>query len=421
MRKLFYLIFVLLIVGIHGCGSVGNRLSNDYPEVVDMTVENPSDAMRLDETLMLNLNDIRVEAPDFNPYAFVVICDGMEAVSQSIDRNNDGEADAVAVLLDLEPASKKSLTMRYAKEGAKLREYSKRTQAELSIKVGGQWDGNKYVGGEFQNIDYLRVPDAHTDHSSYIRYEGPGWESDRVGYRFYLDWRNAADIFGKKTTAMVLQNVGQDGFDSYHDMSDWGMDVLKVGESLGIGSIAMWYDGSANRVNETDSLICEIVANGPVASMIRTHYFGWKVGGKSFDLVSDLSICAGSRMTKHELSIEGVPENLCTGIVKHPDAKLFQSETSEGWEYVATYGVQSLASDRLGMAVLFRNEDLIKVTEDEHSHVAVLKADGGSLIYYSLAAWQLEPQGIKNEASFLEYLNETVTRLNDPSKINIER
>jgi hypothetical protein len=377
--------------------------------------------MRLDETLILEIDDIRANAPDFNPNAFVFICDGIEAASQSIDRNGDGEPDVVAVLLDLEPGSKKSLTLRYAKEGAKPREYLKRTQAELSVKVGGQWDGNKYIGGTFENTDYLRVPDAHTDHSSYIRYEGPGWESDRVGYRFYLDWRNAADIFGKKTTDMILQNVGKDGFDSYHDMSDWGMDVLKVGESLGIGSIAMWHHGNARRVSETDSIICRIVANGPVAAMIRTHYFGWKAGGKAFDLESDLSIFAGSRMTRHDIRIEGTPENLCTGIVKHPDANLFRSETGEGWGYMATYGVQSLANDKLGMAILFRNEDVMELTEDEQSHVVVLKTDDGSLSYFSLAAWQLEPQGIENETMFLDYLNETVLRLNDPSNIHIER
>ena len=86
----------------------------------------------------------------------------------------------------------------------------------------------------------LRVPPEHTDHSWFIRYEGPGWESDLVGYRFYLDWRNATDIFGKKDHRYgACKDVGQDGFDSYHEPADWGMDVLKVGESLGIGALGL--------------------------------------------------------------------------------------------------------------------------------------------------------------------------------------
>jgi hypothetical protein len=79
------------------------------------------------------------------------------------------------------------------------KKYQKRTQAEISVKTGGHFENRKYIGGDFENVNYLRVPDEHTDHSYYIRYEGPGWESDLVGYRFYLDWRNATDVFGKKT------------------------------------------------------------------------------------------------------------------------------------------------------------------------------------------------------------------------------
>ncbi len=98
----------------------------------------------------------------------------------------------------------------------------------------------EYQGGEFKPVGKLLVDEKHTDHSFDIQFEGPGWESDKIGYRIYLDWRNAIDIFGKKTDAMVLHNVGLDGFDSYHEMQDWGVDILKVGSALGIGTLAFW-------------------------------------------------------------------------------------------------------------------------------------------------------------------------------------
>ncbi len=60
----------------------------------------------------------------------------------------------------------------------------------------------------------LRVPPEHKDHSWFIRYEGPEWESDKVGYRFYLDQRNVIDVFGIFTSDVVLHNAGLDGFDS---------------------------------------------------------------------------------------------------------------------------------------------------------------------------------------------------------------
>ncbi len=367
-----------------------------------------------DEAIILNVEELKAKASDFNPNAFVVFSEGIELASQANDLNGDSNPDQIVVITDFKAGEKKKVTIQYAKTGMKSREYLKRTQAELSIKVGGKFVDRKYEGGKFQNVQFLRVPPEHTDHSEFIRYEGPGWESDKVGYRFYLDWRNASDIYGKKAPDMVLQNVGLDGFDSYHEMSDWGMDILKVGESLGIGSIAMWNDGKANRVAITDSVISEIVLNGNLESLIRTKYFGWKVGDGIFNLNSELSIFAGSRMTKHDLQIEGNPENLCTGIVKHPDAQLIQSEENEGWAYLANYGKQSLAEDQLGMAILFKQKDLIEITEDEYSHVVVLKPEGGKLTYYFLAAWEKEPNGIKTKEEFVNYLNETVQKLDKP-------
>src|SRR6476660_7722157 len=86
------------------------------------------------------------------------------------------------------------------------------TLAEISVKEGGKWEGRKYIGGTFKNVEKLKLAKEHTDHSFDIRYEGPGWESSKIGYRLYLDWRNAIDIFGKKTESIILPQVGQDGF-----------------------------------------------------------------------------------------------------------------------------------------------------------------------------------------------------------------
>jgi hypothetical protein len=196
-------------------------------------------------------------------------------------------------------------------------------------------------------------------------------------------------------------------------MLDWGMDVLKVGESLGIGSLAMWLEGKALRIAQTDSITCAIVADGVVQSQIQTKYFGWKAGAGVHNVVSNLSITAGSRLTRHVVEIDGKPQNLCTGIVKLDSTELLSSgEAKDGWAYLATYGRQSLANDKLGMAVLYRKADLIETNADQHSHVVVLKPEHGRLTYYFLGAWEQEPGGIKTAAEFEAYLKQTVAELN---------
>lgn len=398
---------------IAGCNVL--KISKEYPEAFEVHIENPASINRIDEMVQICIKKVKTIHPDFNPDAFVVISNGVELASQACDMDGDSKADVIMLVSNFSELEKKTLTIRYKKEGQKVRLYRKRTQAELSHKFGGQFVNHVYEGGTFKNVNLLRVPQEHTDHSFFIRYEGPGWESDRVGYRFYLDWRNAIDIYGKKVQDMVLQNVGLDGFESYHEMADWGMDILKVGESLGIGSIGMWWDGKCERVAKTDSILCKIVSNGPIQSQIQTQYHGWKVGSEKYDLVSNLSIMAGSRLTKHSVKIQPNPSNICTGIVKHEGGTLSTLVNTEGnWLYMATYGIQSLAEDRLGMAVLFRKENVIKVTEDEYSHVVILKPVDGQLTYYFLAAWEKEANGIQSEETFFSYLDETISRLNTP-------
>jgi len=390
-------------------------LKQHFPESFSFSVSNPSDFAREDENVFIKLGDVKNKQVSFNEKAFLIWTGESEIPSQICDMNDDGTADGIVFNIMLAAKEKKEFTIIFNPQGEKIRPYKKRTQAEISHKVGGIFENRKYIGGKFKNVSYLKLPPEHTDHSLYIRYEGPGWESDKVGYRFYLDWRNATDIFGKKVPDMVLQNVGQDGFDSYHEPADWGMDILKVGESLGIGSIAMWEDGKANRVAETSSVDCKIVANGPVYSQIRTKYLGWKVGAGQYDLISDLSITAGSRMTKHQLEISGGAQNLCSGLAKHPDTEYFQSDMDKGgWAFIALWGKQSLAGDNLGTAVLFNTKQLSEINEDQLNHVVVLKPDQNKVTYYFTAAWEQEPGGITTKDGFQEYLDHCVEELNNP-------
>ncbi len=287
------------------------------------------------------------------------------------------------------------------------------TYAEISAKKGGEWEGREYMGGEFENVSRLEVPEEHTDHSWYIRYEGPGWENSQVGYRLYLDWRNAIDIFGKKTDTMVLHQVGQDNFDSYHEESDWGMDILKAGKSLGIGSYGRYMNDTVAHFREVENTIAE-VANTDISSVVKIEYQGWKTGDKSIDLLARLSIFEEDRFTKVQLSPSEAISGLTTGIVKFEDIDLMQQE-GDDWGYIATYGAQTLVNDedKLGMAVFYNKNEVEEITEGPHDHLVVFKEQETPVTYYFLGAWEQEPGGITSKEDFEADLNEKLENLNN--------
>lgn len=291
-----------------------------------------------------------------------------------------------------------------------------KTYAEISIKEGGHWEGREYIEGTFKNVNDLKVPAEHTDHSWFIRYEGPGWESNKVGYRLYLDWRNAIDIFGKVTDSIILPKVGQDGFDSYHEKADWGMDILKAGKGLGIGAIGRFSNKEVLHFNEVDSTFAK-VENALYKSTVTVNYFGWKTAEDKIDFKSVLAITPNQRYTKYTIQASKEIEGICTGIVRHGVNYFSKESTNKKWGYIATYGVQTLVPDKLGMAIFYEIETVSEVTEWEHDYLLIFKPSTKAISFYFLGAWEQEKEGIKTEAEFLSYLDEKLNELNNTNSL----
>ncbi|MEL0455847.1 DUF4861 family protein [Flavobacteriaceae bacterium SZ-1-7] len=298
-----------------------------------------------------------------------------------------------------------------------------KTYAEISIAQDGEWvDGSRghkeyNASTSFKNVDSLHVPKEHTDHSWFIRYEGPGWENSQVGYRLYLDWRNAIDIFGKKADSIVLPYVGQDGFDSYHEPSPWGQDILKAGNSMGIGGYGRVVADSVVHFQTVKNTLATI-ENSEGSSSVNISYEGWKSGDDSIDLKAKLTIFPNDRFTKAELSPSKEITGICTGIVDH--GVTIHKKEGEKWAYVATYGQQTLASppDNLGMALFYKLDEVAEQKKGDYEHLVIFKPTTGTITYYFLAAWEQELNGIKTEDAFLTDLNLKLQSLNNTNSIN---
>lgn len=413
-------ILILLFVTFIGGCSVAQPLKTEFPESFSVEIKNTLGRTRYDAVVFIAEADLLKRHPAFNAKNFVVLRGKTEVASQY--NFADFDMKGIVVVLDsMEANEKSSLTIRYSKNAASApRGYQKRTHAELSRKTGGKFVNREYVGGAFEGVKSLRVPPEHKDHSWFLRFEGPGWESDKVGYRFYLDQRNATDVFGKKTSEIVLPGVGQDGFDSYHEMQPWGMDVLKVGKSLGLGSPAYVKDGKAIRVEKTDSVQCTITEDGDVYSSITTKYYGWQLADKKTDLTSVLGITAGSRLTRQLLVTDKSVSELCTGIIKDNAAEVLVGKGSAtSFSYLATFGSQSLNKDNLGLAIFVRPADLQSISADDQSHLLNLKSSSGRFEYYFLAAWSGETNGIQTKKEFEAYLAGVAEELSNPVRVSV--
>jgi hypothetical protein len=289
--------------------------------------------------------------------------------------------------------------------------------AEISVKLDGKWEGNKYIGGNFKKVSSMKLAKEHTDHSFDIRYEGPGFENKHIAYRLYLDWRNAIDLFGKYSDTIVLPKIGLDGFDSYHEKCVWGSDILKVGKGMGIGSIGRFVNNQVLHFNTVDSTLVKI-ENLSKQSNVLVDYFGWNTANEKIDLKSKLSVFPDEYYVKHTISPSKSTSGICTGIVKLKNLELIKAESAnKKWAYIATYGPQSMFSDNLGMAVFYQTLTVDSLVEGVDDHLIVFKPSNTAVSFYFLGAWEKEKAGLKSQEEFIAYLNKKLVQLNSKNQL----
>lgn len=343
--------------------------------------------------------------------------DSVVVANQKVDADNDGAHDALMLLADYAAKEAINIKVTLPLYGRLDLKYPALTQAEMAMRLGGELnDQGVYEGGNYFPVSSMSLPPQHTIGDKLFKYEGFGWESDRIAYRFYFDERGLIDIFGKQIPELILGRVGLDSGD-YHELSDWGMDVLKVGPSLGMGGAAGWVDGKVEHPNQLENLTVKL-ESGPINSSATVTQSGWKLGDKTLDFTRRFSIVGHSHLT-HTRVISSAPmKNLAVGLVKHGVEKFENLSAGSEWNYIATFGAQSLADDDLGMVIFFRHSDLEKVTEDEFNELVILNM-GTSLNYYFGARWQGESSSMGNREEFIQYLEGTRKELNSPVSVSL--
>src|SRR3972149_2240305 len=388
----------------------------DFAESFSIKLKNSLNFARPNEIVKINAESLIEKKPNFNFDSFTVYEDKKEIFFEKV-LNKNTDKQEILLLISFEPGETKEIIFT---DSVKNKKIKKLTQAYLGQKTGYEEKEGFFTGGYFQSVNQTKVPSGHFAHDALYQFEGPGWESEKVGYRLYLDERNRTDIFGKKISGLFLDITGKndlvsDGNESYQKMLDWGRDIFKVGNSLGIGSIATFYNNKVVTVSEIDSTLC-MIFDGNLVSEVETTHYGWNLDNK-YDITTSYSIYAESRITYINVLIDKNIENLCTGLPKHENTDYITSD-GENWNYIALWGKQTVENDNLGIVVFYDKSNLVKISEDELSYFVILKPVNNKLTYNFSSVWEQEPNGIKSKDEFINYLNDELNKLDNPIKVN---
>ncbi|MBV6644314.1 MAG: DUF4861 family protein [Cyclobacteriaceae bacterium] len=299
--------------------------------------------------------------------------------------------------------------------------FTSRTQVYLGHRPGRE--------GYFNPVQELVRDTAHEPQSwPYLyQYEGPGWESELVAFRSYFDSRNGKDIFGKTDKKLLAKSIGLG--ENYHKLQPWGMDVLKVGSSLGAGALALLKNGKTYRLGPTVEAKFQIIENGPIRSTLRLTYQGWEVAGRSYGLEEEISISANKRWYESSVRlIGGTPQDtLVTGIVNLKGLPLDQFSES-GWQVLYTHGDQSENEDGLGMALMIDENTYAGSAEAPSegegitsTYLSYMVPSNGQYAFRFYAGWELENEVFATNRGFKEALTAAIQQFNQNIRVIIKK
>lgn len=425
MKYTTYLsLFVSFSIVLSSCNSNSDNL----------VITNTSDLDRTDEPIVISKDLIlHKTGTDIDDMLPVVYYHDELIPSQVDDIDLDGSWDELAFTLSLFANESKKVSIQYVKS-AEYPSFSDRTNVRFGVKNNA---------GVVENLTQLTIEANEVPTEPFARFQmdGPAWENDKIGFRQYIDGRNARDLYGKKLPAMALDTVGisdSGGLeDNYHVMLPWGRDILAVGNSLGLGGIGILHKNQPVRVgvrldderNNVEFTNYQLITEGPVRSIFKITYAGWEVGENELSLENTVTIWAGQYGYKNNIQLisNAASDTVIVGLVNiHNDNPPVLNKENPEYTLFSTFDKQTYDKEfYLGMALALPANNYLSYERSPDSGEGILNtymnfielSKEKAFEYYVFAGWELSTDSFTDPVSFQDYITESVQKLSKPVTI----
>lgn len=385
-----------------------------------LILTNPLNTNRKDELIILTRKQLENKLGKIPVLKYVVIKEGsIPCVVQFDDLNGDGKWDEIALVQNFKPLESKVLLVTVSDNPATVkavvRAHARHKRKNADDSFGSDLQTDSIPPGQLgADFNIVKLPPFLT--------EGPAWENDKVGFRIYFDVRNGKDIWGKTTSQMMMDEVGVNPANNYHEQAVWGMDILKVGKSLGAGSLAMIIpvNGKDTMVrlggNNMGKVVYQKISDGPIRAVIRLTYPEWKIKDElsPVTLTDEISIWGGQYFYQSKVTVKNAPANaqIVAGIV-NLHSKEVKELHNKNASLIYTYDQQSENKDNLGMSIMVpvglkykTGQTANEGTDVQNTYyVAAPVSRNQSFTFRFYAGWEKSETIFKTESGFRNYLN----------------
>ncbi|MBL4559348.1 MAG: DUF4861 family protein [Labilibaculum sp.] len=268
-------------------------------------------------------------------------------------------------------------------------------------------------------------------HGRYVpeRLDDFAWENDRIAFRMYGPAlkrqrpSNGVDVWLKRTDSLIVDKWYADFKEkgrNYHVDYGQGLDCYKVGQTLGAGGIAPFFNDTLWIGKYYNTY--EVLDNGPLrVTFSLSHTI--PVAGKIVNEKITISLDAYSQLNKGVVSYEGGFNEMkvVAGIALH--RKLGEIKTDQKAGYLAyaenAVSIKGENSGRSYTGLVFQLH-MKDITQDKTHLLGIASYKKGQYFtYYFGAGWS--KWGFDTDESWFEYMADFTEKVRQPLNVTIKK
>ena len=366
-----------------------------------ITISNPLNTDREFETVELSKTALGLKSSDkLEKYGIKEMESATFLITQCVDENGDGIIDVMLFQPKIKALSSKKFQIVINTDT--------KNKAPL-----------EYCYSRF-------VPERTDDYA---------WENDKVAFRTYGPvaqkmaedkvkggtLTSGIDAWLKRVEYPVINKWYEKyttGTGTYHKDTGEGLDNFHVGDSRGIGGIALKIDSTY--YYSKNFISWKTITTGPLRTSFTLTYADWDAKGNKIKEVKHISLDYGSFLSKFEIEVSGT-NTLSTGITLHNNDGKTESNLNAGWiDYW-----QPIDDSELGTGIVFpkntmiSSEKYMNPNKDLCNLYAALKVVNNKVTYYTGFGWKKQGEFTTKEA-WENYLTTYASKINNPLIVKIK-
>ncbi|MRX38507.1 DUF4861 domain-containing protein [Flavobacterium sp. LC2016-23] len=324
---------------------------------------------------------------------------GLSLESQSVDNDGDGNADVLLFQPKISASSEKEyeIVPSDAADSKNINCYSRFVPERTDDYA---WENNKVAFRTYGPVAQKMVEDKIPGGTLTSGIDA--WLK-RVDYPIINKWYEKATL----------------GTGTYHKDTGEGLDNFHVGDSRGIGGIAVNEKGKY--YFSRNFISWKTITTGPIRTSFILTYADWDANGHKITESKLISLDYGSYLSRFEISIKGT-KNIAAGITLHDKKGTIGTNLEEGWlshwEPIDDSEIGTGLVAPKGTLTAFDNH--ITEETDLSNLYGNLKVKKHKVVYYAGFGWK-KGSPFKTQKEWETYLSSFAKKINNPLVVKLKK